>query len=110
MIEDTIRKIESKLKTNETIKPESKSELIALLAQLQSEIDSLESTNAECAQTVAGFTEVSTHEATRTQKNPQLLELSLEGLRHSVEDFEDTHPQLVGVVNRISTVLANMGI
>ena len=110
MIQDTIQKIESKLKTSDAIKPENKSELIGLLAQLRLEIDGLARTNAEGAQTVAGFTEISTHEATRIQKNPQLLELSLQGLSRSVEEFEDTHPQLVGVVNRISTVLANMGI
>jgi hypothetical protein len=31
-------------------------------------------------------------------------------LRESLAEFETTHPQLVGTVNRISTILANMGI
>lgn len=31
-------------------------------------------------------------------------------LEESLTEFETTHPQLVGIVNRISTILANMGI
>ena len=110
MIHDTIATLESKLAANETIKPESRAELLRLLRQLEQEIGGLAETDAERAQTVAGFTQVSTHEATRSSKNPELLELSLKGLARSTEDFEDSHPQLVAIVNRISTMLANMGI
>jgi hypothetical protein len=31
-------------------------------------------------------------------------------LESSVGEFEKTHPQLVGIVNRIASMLANMGI
>lgn len=110
MIEETIDKIESKLANNDAIKTENKAELLQLLRQLKLEIGSLSASDAERAQTVAGFTEISTHEATRTQKNPELLELSLKGLTRSAEEFEDSHPQLVALVNRISTMLSNMGI
>ena len=39
-----------------------------------------------------------------------LLKLSLEGLSSSVEEFEKTHPKLVGVVNAISKLLSDVGI
>ncbi|MBA4149257.1 MAG: DUF4404 family protein [Verrucomicrobia bacterium] len=110
MVQDTIQKIEAKLNGNEAIKPENRAELVELLHQLKSEINTLAETNAESAQTVAGFTEVSAHEATRTQKNPELIELSLKGLSQSVTEFEGSHPTLVAVVNRICTTLSNMGI
>ena len=110
MVQDTIEKNEAKLTDNQGIKPENRAELVNLLRQLKSEINALAETNAECAQTVAGFTEVSTHEATRAQKNPELLDLSLKGLSRSVTEFEGSHPALVAVVNRIATVLSNMGI
>jgi hypothetical protein len=34
----------------------------------------------------------------------------LDKLAESVAEFETTHPQLVAIVNRISTILSNMGI
>ena len=110
MVQDTIQKIEAKLSGNESISPEHRAELVELLRQLKSEINTLAETNAECAQTVAGFTEVSAHEALRTKKNPELMELSLKGLSQSVTEFEGSHPALVAVVNRICTTLSNMGI
>ena len=110
MIQDTIGKIESKLSTSDAIKPEQKSELLQLLGQLKSEIGGLAQTNAERAETVAGFTEVSTHEATRTERDPELLDLSVKGLSRAVDQLEESHPQLVGIVNRLCTVLANSGV
>ena len=110
MIQETISKIESKLYDSEAIKAENKSELLDLLAKLRNEISALPQADAERAQTVAGFTEISTREATRSERNPELLELSLKGLVRSAEEFEDSHPQLVAIVNRISTMLSNMGI
>src|SRR5687768_811309 len=110
MIENTIEKIERKLKHNPGMNAEAKAELLGLLAELRGEIDSLAETDAERAQTVAGFTEVSTHEAMRARRDPQLVELSVKGLSRSVEEFEGSHPQLVAVVNRICTTLSNMGI
>src|SRR5437762_1110853 len=106
MTQDTITKIESKLKDTSAIKPDQKEELLHLLGTLKTEINTLAKTDAEGSETVAGFTELSTHEATRSDKKPELLELSLEGLSTSVEEFEESHPNLVAVVNRISTTLA----
>jgi hypothetical protein len=38
------------------------------------------------------------------------LELSLQGLGSSVEEFERSHPKLVQIVNAISQSLSNLGI
>jgi hypothetical protein len=110
MIEDTIGKIEARIKTGESINPERRDELLQLLATLKSEMAALSHTHGEEAQSIASFAEVSTHEATRTQQNPQLLKLSLEGLSQSVEGFEKSHPRLVQIVNSISNTLSNLGI
>ena len=67
-------------------------------------------TQQEQAQSIAGFAEVSTHEATRTEQDPELLKLSLEGLGSSVRGFEESHPRLVQIVNSISSTLSNLGI
>src|ERR1035441_4008167 len=106
MIEDTIGKIETRIQGTEAMKEERRRELLQLLGTLKSEVAELSKTHEEQAQSIAGFTEVSTHEATRTEQNPELLKLSLEGLGSSVQGFEESHPRLVQIVqDRKSTRL-----
>lgn len=110
MIDDTVAKIESRIEAAESINPERKEELLQLLKTLRTEVANLSSTHGEQAQSIASFTDVSAHEATRSQQNPELLKLSLEGLSRSVEGFEKSHPRLVQIVNTISNTLSNLGI
>ncbi len=110
MIEDTLNKIEAKIRTAETVPDERKTELVQLLNTLKAEVGELSKTHGESAESIAAFTEVSAHEATRAHQNPRLLELSLEGLSSSAKGFEETHPRLVQIVNAISSTLANLGI
>jgi len=110
MIEETIEKIEARLQGSDSMPPEKRKELAELLAKLKSEVAGLSRTHAEQAESIAGFADVSTHEATREKKNPALLELSVNGLKSSVEEFEKSHPKLVEIVNSISNALSNLGI
>lgn len=110
MIEDTIRNIEARIQGSEAIKDERRRELLQLLGTLRAEVAQLSKTHSEQAESIAGFAELSTREATREQQNPQLLNLSLKGLNSSVEEFEGSHPHLVQIVNSISQTLSNLGI
>ena len=110
MIDNTIGKIEDRIRGAEAIKDERRQELLQLLGTLKSEVSELSKTHEEQAQSIAGFTEVSTHEAIRTEPNPELLKLSLQGLGSSVSEFERSHPRLVQIVNAISNTLSNLGI
>ena len=110
MIEDTIGKIEAKIKNADTVKEDRRRELLQLLGTLKSEVAELSKTHGEQAESIAGFAELSTHEATRSEQNPQLLKLSLKGLNSSVEELERSHPHLVRIVNAISNTLSNLGI
>lgn len=110
MIEDTIGKIEARIQAADAIKDDRKQELLQLITTLKSEVVTLAQTHNEEAQSIARFAEISTHEATRDQQNPQLLKFSLSGLTTSVEEFEKSHPQLTHAVNAISRALANLGI
>ncbi len=110
MIEDTIGKIEAKIQNAETIKDDRRHELLELVKTLKNEVATLSKTHDEQAQSIAGFAELSTHEATRAEQNPDLLKLSLQGLTSSVHEFEETHPRLVQIVNSISNTLSNLGI
>ena len=110
MIRDTISEIEARLQNSSSLSPETRRELTDLLARLKSEVTELARTDADQAASIAGFAQTSAHEATRSEKNEQLLKLSLNGLSASVEGFEQSHPDLVQIVNRICTTLSNLGI
>jgi phage I-like protein len=110
MIQDTLEKIEKRIRAAESITPQQREELLGLLAALKAEVAKLPEAAGEQAQSIAGFTAVSAHEATRDEKNPELVKLSLTALERSVEGFEETHPKLVQAVNSIATMLSNLGI
>jgi phage I-like protein len=110
MLEDTISKIEARIQSSDTIKEDRRHELIQLLGTLKSEVAELSKTHEEQAESIAAFAEVSAHEATRTEQNPQLLKLSLQGLSSSVTELEKSHPRLVQIVDAISHTLSNLGI
>jgi hypothetical protein len=110
MVEETITQIEARIKKAKSLNDERKKELLHLLSTLKTEVSQLSKTDAEDAQSITGFTEVSIHEAIREEKNPQLLKLSVKGLSTSVERFENSHPKLVGIVNSICNTLSNIGI
>ncbi|HEX2966691.1 MAG TPA: DUF4404 family protein [Syntrophorhabdaceae bacterium] len=110
MLRTTIKNIESKIENNTAMQEKDRSELLQLLSNLQDEIEELSKTDKEHAESIAGFAQTSTHEATRCQKDETLLNLSLNGLSSSVGELETSHPKLVETVNRISYILSNMGI
>jgi Mg2+ and Co2+ transporter CorA len=110
MIEKTIGEIEAKIRGADTISADRKRELLQLLGTLKTEVGALAKTHDEQARSIAGFAQVSAHEATRTKQNPQSLHHSLAGLRSSVDGFEKSHPRLVQIVNAISNTLSNLGI
>ena len=110
MIEESIKNIEDKLNNTGNIAPEKKKEIISLLSSLKEEIESLPPAQQEQTESILGFAQVSTHEATRPSKNEKLLGISLDGLNASVKDFERSHPELVENINAICNALSNLGI
>ena len=110
MNESTLNEIEAKIRGADKISDERKRELLQLLATLKTEVGALSKTHGEQAESIAQFTKISTHEATRGKQSPELRELSVRGLQSSVEGFEKSHPHLVEIVNRISNTLSNLGI
>ena len=87
-----------------------KAEVLGQLSALRKEIDELARTDADRAKTISGFAELSAHEATRPKPHPELLEISVTGLRKAAQDFEDTHPRLVELVGSLSALLSNIGL
>ena len=110
MNDSNLNEIEAKIRAADNISDDRKSELLQSLNTLKAEVGKLSRTHDEEAQSIAGFAQLSAHEATRQQQNPESLRHSLEGFRSSVEGFEKSHPQLVRIVNNISNMLSNLGI
>ena len=110
MIENTISEIEARIGGSESVSAERKAELLKLLGTLKTEVAELSKTHGEQADSIAGFASLSAHEATRTTPNPELRELSNQGLRSSVDGIEQSHPRLVQIVNAISKTLSDLGI
>ena len=110
MIQETITQIEARIKEAKSLNDEKKKELLSLLSTLKTEVSEFSKTHPEHTQSITSFAEASIHEATREEKNPQLLKLSLQGLSTSVEGFESSHPKLVEIVNSICLTLSNIGI
>jgi prefoldin subunit 5 len=109
MIEKTISEIEAKVRDASSVGDARKQELLDLLEKLKTEVTVLAETHGEQADSITGFTQLSTHEATRKELNPESLQHSVAGLRSSVEGFEQSHPRLVQIVNSISNTLSNLG-
>jgi hypothetical protein len=110
MIETTISEIEERLRGLGTLDAVRKQELLDLLGKLKAEAGALERTHGQQAQTLAASLNASTRAATSGEKSPEAVENSVAGLRSSVEGFEQSHPNLVHVVNSLSNMLANLGI
>lgn len=111
MIHDTIEGLETRLREGAiSLSPEQRAELLELLRKLKAELAVLSKTHEDQARSIAGFTGLSTHEATRAEKNARLLAIALKGLQHSTEAVEQSNPRLVQLANALANMLANMGI
>ena len=109
-MQETIAKIESRLQQSGSLPEQTRAELLNLVAQLKVEVARLSQTHKEQAESIASYTDASTFEATRADKNTQSLQSSISGLEASVSELEASHPQLAGVVSRLANMLSNMGI
>jgi hypothetical protein len=110
MLSETIARIEDQLKGNNSLDAGTKQELLSLVGELKKEVGVLADTHREDARSIASFAETSVHEATRGERNEELLNHSLEGMKLSVRRFEVSHPKLVGLVDAISRTLWEIGI
>ena len=109
MIEDTIARIEARLKNGKSLSDQQRHELLTLLETLKSELSNLAKTQPDHARSVAGYLDLSTHEATRQDRKPPLLRHAIEGLSSSVSELEVQHPRLTQLVNSLTVLLSKYG-
>ena len=98
MIEETIRQIEARLNASTNLTPETRAELLSLLAKLRAEAAQLPTSERTAAEPNDGAAE------------PESMQEHAERLRSSVEEFEESHPKVVQLVNHIANTLSGLGI
>ena len=103
MIEDTIRQMEARLGASTNLPPETRAELISLLAKLREEAKALP--ERPSLPSPPPSTDP-LDEATEVK----VLQEDVNHLRGSVEEFEDSHPKVTQLVNHIANTLAGLGI
>ena len=107
MIQDRIAEIEARLASAD-LPPATRDELLALLADLKTEVVKLASAHDEQARSITRSADAAISLAAQPVENraPD----ALQEFRASVEGFEASHPRLVQIVDRIALTLSNMGI
>jgi hypothetical protein len=103
MIEETIRQMEARLGVSTNLAPETRAELLALLAKLREEAKALP------ARPEVSAAPPSTDPLDEASEVKTLQE-DVNHLRNSVEEFEDSHPKVTQLVNHIANTLAGLGI
>lgn len=108
MIQDTLKRLEARL-ADRSLPADKRADLLALVEQLRAELDAISASHPDVARSIAGFADVSAHEATRDTPNTALVDLSLRGLEQSVLGFEESNPKLAAAVNAVAVALSNIG-
>jgi hypothetical protein len=110
MMKDRMQKIEARIEQAPGLSETERERLLQLVSTLREEVTALARSHEEDAHSITHFLDASTHEASRAEKQPKLLEAARLGLTASVENFESSHPRLFATVNQAAVVLANMGL
>jgi Domain of unknown function (DUF4404) len=107
---DSLGQLEARIQETHDLNPQQKAELLRLLADLKGAVAELSKTHEAHAHSLTGVTDTSAQEAAKEERPQHPLRIAMEELSTSVEAFEASHPALVNTVNKISMLLANMGI
>lgn len=110
MIDETITRIERRLRSAETMPDSTRAELLSLLATLKAEVAQLPPGKAQEAENIALAADRSTEQALAENRDPEVYRGTLDNFAGSVREFEESHPKLVQIVNNISNTLAGLGI
>ena len=110
MLDELLNQLEKKFKTNNTLSEEQQSEFLNLTNKLREELTDLAKNEPDKAHSIAGFTNMTAHESLKSEKNESLLEHSSKGLSQSIQEFEISHPNLVGIIDTISRTLSRLGV
>ncbi|MCM8530490.1 MAG: DUF4404 family protein [Lentisphaeraceae bacterium] len=101
MVEDKLNKIEEKISQSENMTDENKAQVLELLKELKGEISS-ESSATEDTGIEKNISEIDS-------ENEGFIKSAFNDINETINDFEESHPKLVQIVNSICTQLSNSG-
>ncbi len=110
MIDETIRRIEDRIRGSGQVDENRRKELLDLVARLRGEVRQLSETNQQAAHDITARAEDSVREVTEGERNEESLKRVLDQLNEEVERFGVSHPTLAGIVNSIGQTLWRIGI
>jgi len=110
MNDERLERTKSTVEAAGHIPADKKTELLGLLSKLKPAIAKASETHQDHAENIARLVAASAHEATRAERKPESIGNLLRELKHSVENFEASHPQLVALVTEYTAFLSALGI
>jgi hypothetical protein len=88
----------------------TRAEVVKVLDELAQALEPALAARPGEARAVSHFAEALAHEATREEPSDSVLKAGVEGLSAAVERLEERYPTLVGIAQRLSDALAQIGI
>ncbi len=111
MIEDTIKRIEKRIGSAQSISEEAREELLGLVEELKQEASELpQDVPTDDVQSALSLAEISAHESSRGERDSPLKEQAFGALQTSIKELEASHPRIAEMIARMSHVLSRMGI
>ena len=107
-MDSTLKNIKQKIASLESVSTGDKTELNALVENLQQELSTLASNDSAKAAKVGDMVQTTADKA--LQGDAQTVQTTIDDFSNSIEKLEVTHPKLTDIVNRICMMLADIGI
>ncbi|MDD5697441.1 MAG: DUF4404 family protein [Victivallaceae bacterium] len=105
-----IEAIEKEIRETSQLDARIKEDLLDLMCSLKTELSDLNKIRPDTAQDIADKTQVSTKQLLASGGEPAEFRENIAGLRGTVEEFEASHPKLVGIINHLCMMLSDLGI
>ena len=97
MIDETLKRLEERIRTSKRTSAEAKQDLLGIVGELRTELAEISETHHDDARSLAG------HAAAAADGPPSAFE-------ESVRDLETSHPRIVGLVRSFLQTLSDAGI
>jgi hypothetical protein len=104
MIEETLKRLEERIRSSERTGDGTRTELLELVGDLRTEFASVAESHHDDAAAIAERAAIAEHEGKATAESPAA------GVEGSMLEFESAHPRIVGLFHSLMRTLADAGI
>lgn len=101
MVEDKLKRIEERISQSENMAGENKAQVLELLKELKSEMsENSENVGTELKQNISKI----------DSEDEGFIKSAFSDINETINEFEESHPKLVQIINSICTQLSNSGL